>query len=207
MLKKMQYVSLAALLMLGVGCSSSQQFVDDLAQKDADIAAAQEERRAVKADLEACEENLKVANRKIEDLTGQVEVLTAELDNCKGSRFTMTIEADVLFRSGSNVLSSEGKKILSEAAATIKDKYADSYVTIEGHTDTDPIRASGSRWRDNWDLGSGRANAVLRYLVSQGVDESKLATMSYSYNQPVSETDKSKNRRAVIVVNSGWPRF
>jgi flagellar motor protein MotB len=208
MLKKMSYLSVAALLVLGVGCSTAaKKWTSDMEAKDTEIAAVQEERRAVKADLEACEENLKVATRKIEDLNGSIAALTAELDKCKGSRFTMTIEADVLFKPGSNVLSSEGKKILSEAAATIKDKYPDSYITVEGHTDTDPISATKNKWKDNWDLGSGRGNAVLRYLASEGVDETKLASMSYSYHQPVSDSDKSKNRRAVIVVNSGWPRF
>ena len=143
--------------------------------------------------------------REIARLEGQVQRLTDELANCKGAHVEITLLADVLFASGSNVLTARGKEALDDAVDKIKAMGSDKFITIQGHTDTDPIRASN--WKDNWDLGSARSLAVLRYLISKGVSPDRSAAMSFSQYQPVSSTDKSKNRRAVIVIHTGWPRF
>lgn len=181
----------------------------DLAAKDAEISKLQEDLRAAKAREAACAEELKTAKRKIEDLNTQVANLTDELAKCKGSRVEMTLLSDVLFEPGKARLSSGGRKALDDAAAKIKDSYGDKYVTVEGHTDSDPIRSSG--WKDNWDLGSARSLAVLRYLVSKGIDPKKASAETFGQNQPVAGNDtkagKKQNRRAVIVIHTGWPKM
>lgn len=179
------------------------------AEKDAQISKLQEDLRAAKAREAACAEELKTAKRKIDDLNTQVANLTDELAKCKGSRVEMTLLSDVLFEPGKARLSSAGKKALDDAAAKIKDSYGDKYVTVEGHTDSDPIRASS--WKDNWDLGAARSMAVLRYLISKGIDAKKASAETFGQNQPVAGNDtkagKKQNRRAVIVIHTGWPKM
>lgn len=178
----------------------SQDVSDKLAEKDKAAADAQEKARAAETKLAAANSDLAAANRKIEGLNKQVADLTAELANCKGSRVEITLTADVLFNSGSATLSSGGMKALDEAATKIS---KDQFVMVEGHTDTDPIKASS--WKSNWELGAARSLAVLHYLSDKGgVDPAKMGASTYSQYQPVG-SDKAKNRRAVIVLYTGWP--
>lgn len=187
----------------------SKKCADEFAKKDAEIAKLQEELRAAKAREAASAEELKTAQRKIDDLNGQIKNLTDELAKCKGSRIELTLLSDVLFEPGKARLSAAGRKALDDAAEKIQGSYGDKYVTVEGHTDTDPIRRSG--WKDNWDLGAARSQAVLRYLISKGIDPKRSSAETFGQYQPVadngSKDGKKKNRRAVIVIHTGWPRF
>lgn len=184
---------------------AQNEYKAELDAKDQQIAALQTENGQLKTQLQACQADLEAANRRISDLEGTIAQLQDELAKCKGARVEMTLLADLLFEPGSARLSSKGKEALNEAAAKLKETGDDEFIMIEGHTDTQPIKYSANLWKDNWDLGSGRAMSVLRYLVSQGVPEAKLAAATYSQYHPVGE-DMSQNRRAVIVVHTGWPK-
>jgi len=190
-------------------CMDHHDKCKDLADKDAQISKLQEEVRAAKAREQACAEELKTAQRKIEDLTGQIKNLTDELAKCKGSRIELTLLSDVLFEPGKARLTAAGKKALDDAASKIKDSYGDKFVTVEGHTDSDPIRASG--WKDNWELGAARSTAVLRYLIDKGISAKGSSAETFGQYHPVADNDtkagKKQNRRAVIVIHTGWPRF
>lgn len=187
---------------------SEKEYNEELEKRDAEIAKLQEENRGLQSKLQAAEEELKVAKRKIADLQTQVDNLTDELAKCKGSRIELTLLADVLFSPGKARLTDEGRKALDGAIQKIKANHSGSYITVEGHTDSDPIRVSG--WKDNWDLGSARALAVLRYLVDNGIDAGKSSAETFGSNHPVADNatkdGKKQNRRAVIVIHSGWPR-
>lgn len=177
--------------------------------KDASIGKSQEAERAALTKLQACGEDLKTCKRKNDDLAGQVANLTDELAKCKGARMEITLLSDVLFEPGKARLSAEGRKALDDAAAKIGEAYGDKFVTVEGHTDSDPIKTSG--WKDNWDLGAARSMAVLRHLIKKGVEPQKASAATFSEYQPASDNGskegKKKNRRSVIVVHTGWPRF
>ena len=71
---------------------------------------------------------------------------------------------------------------------------------IEGHTDERGTREY------NLALGARRANSVRTFLVGQGVDPSRLRTVSYGKERPVAlcsnESCWSQNRRAVTVVSA-----
>lgn len=76
-------------------------------------------------------------------------------------------------------------------------KYPSKRATIEGHCDERGTRDY------NIALGDRRANAAKNYLVSLGVDASRLTTISYGKERPVAlgstEEAWAKNRRAVTV--------
>ena len=75
---------------------------------------------------------------------------------------------------------------------------AELRIVIEGHADERGTRDY------NLALGARRANAVRDFLISQGVDGSRLQTISYGKERPVSlcseESCWSKNRRAVAMI-------
>ena len=72
-------------------------------------------------------------------------------------------------------------------------------VTIEGHADERGTREY------NIALGERRATAARNFLVSQGIDARRVATISYGKERPAvlgsNEAAWSQNRRAVMQVN------
>lgn len=76
-------------------------------------------------------------------------------------------------------------------------KYPNKKATIEGHTDERGTRDY------NLALGERRANSAKAFLVSLGVDPSRLTTVSYGKERPIdpasNEEAWAKNRRAVTV--------
>lgn len=76
-------------------------------------------------------------------------------------------------------------------------RYPNKRATIEGHADERGTRDY------NLALGERRANAAKNFLVGQGIDASRLNTVSYGKERPVAlgsdEASWAKNRRAVTV--------
>jgi OmpA-OmpF porin, OOP family len=102
----------------------------------------------------------------------------------------------VHFASDSAALTSEAKSILDDALAAINAS-SSSNVSIEGHTDS---RASDSY---NRDLSQRRADAVVDYLVSKGVSDSRLNPVGMGERSPVASNETSEgraqNRRVDII--------
>ena len=76
-------------------------------------------------------------------------------------------------------------------------KYPGKRVTLEGHCDERGTRDY------NLALGDRRANAAKNYLVSLGVDASRITTVTFGKERPIAlgsdEESWAKNRRAVTV--------
>ncbi|MCW4385725.1 flagellar motor protein MotB [Salinibacterium sp. SYSU T00001] len=80
-------------------------------------------------------------------------------------------------------------------------------VSIEGHADGRPAMAP---YPTNWELASGRATAVLRYLVeATGVPATRIGAVGFGSARPlveeVSPEAQATNRRVDIVVLSALP--
>lgn len=102
------------------------------------------------------------------------------------------------------MLRSSGKRALGRITDELNGRYAGLPVRIYGYTDSDPIRRSKKFWKDNLDLSSNRAMAVVRYLISRGVPKENIESIGMGDSNPVasnsSKSGKSKNRRVEIVV-------
>ena len=76
-------------------------------------------------------------------------------------------------------------------------RYPAKKATIEGHCDERGTREY------NLALGERRATAAKNYLVSLGVDASRLTTVSYGKERPIdpasTEAAWAQNRRAVTI--------
>ena len=74
----------------------------------------------------------------------------------------------------------------------------DWILQIEGHTDSLPVK-KGQTYRDNWELSTKRALSVLRYLIKQGIEPSRLSASGYGSFQPIdvnnTKSARMKNRR------------
>lgn len=89
---------------------------------------------------------------------------------------------------------------LNAHAAYLKEN-ASQRLQLSGHTDERGTREY------NLALGERRANAVARYLVSQGVNSSQISVVSYGKEKPAAEGSYeeawSKNRRVELDYVSG----
>jgi peptidoglycan-associated lipoprotein len=87
--------------------------------------------------------------------------------------------------------------VLKENSALLK-KYPGMRFQIEGHCDE---RGTGEY---NLALGERRANSVKKYLVSLGIEPSRISTISYGEERPFdpghNEEAWAKNRRAHFIV-------
>ncbi len=114
----------------------------------------------------------------------------------------LTFLSEVLFDSGKAVVRPEAERSLEKVASVVREKAADREVGVEGHTDNEPIKASG--WKSNWELSTGRATSVLHILEDHGVDPHKMVATGYGEYRPVESNDTSEgrqqNRRVEIVI-------
>ena len=105
----------------------------------------------------------------------------------------------VFFAFDSSTLSSEAQAALDTQVAWLK-KHDDVNVIVQGHCDDRGTREY------NLALGERRANAVKQYLVSQGIEESRISTISYGKERPAvlgnNEAAWAQNRRAITVVSA-----
>ncbi|HEX3007452.1 MAG TPA: OmpA family protein [Bacteroidales bacterium] len=87
-----------------------------------------------------------------------------------------------------------------EELATILNKYPDTDVLIEGHTD--------DKGSDDYNLklSEKRADAVSDYLRNKNIPASRLRTVGYGEKQPVASNDteqgRSQNRRVTFVITA-----
>lgn len=71
-------------------------------------------------------------------------------------------------------------------------------IQVEGHTDDLPFRRAVYP-RDNWELSTARATAVMRFLTrgARPLEEQRMSVNGYAQNRPVSGR-RSRNRRIEI---------
>jgi chemotaxis protein MotB len=100
------------------------------------------------------------------------------------------INSEILFGSGEAQLSLGGLEVLQRLAHTLKD--SPHTVTIEGHTDSIPIRSA--RFPSNWELSSARAGSVVRYLEANGIASQRLRAIGYADTRPLANNNTAANR-------------
>src|SRR5690606_21158521 len=101
----------------------------------------------------------------------------------------------VFFNTGSAEIKKESYDELDKIATILK-KHPQVRALVEGHTDN----TGGDDL--NMRLSKERAKAVKDYLVSKGVEESRLKSEGYGPTRPIASNDteagRAKNRRVVI---------
>jgi chemotaxis protein MotB len=144
---------------------------------------------------------LEEVKRKIEEEAAQAGFkgkITATV-NERGLAIKILTDG-VLFAPGSDVLKPEGARVLAPIASALIE--IQNRVTIDGHTDSDPIRTA---WNpDNRYLSTHRALSVETYMMSRGVPDPRMTPNGYGDTQPAAPNDtaanKQQNRRVEMLV-------
>lgn len=113
----------------------------------------------------------------------------------------VNIQESILFGSGSAIIADSGKGTLNDLGDLIKQ--FENEVVVEGYTDNVPM--NNANFSSNWELSTGRALSVLRYLSEvRNIDPTRLSAKGYGEYHPIvpndSEENKAKNRRVNIVL-------
>jgi len=123
----------------------------------------------------------------------QAAEMEKEIENAKiervGEGIDITFDSGLLFDVNKATLKPQTKTNLNKLAEILQ-KYAETNVLIEGHTD-----ATGSE-EYNLELSKRRAQAVANYLAGLNVNPSRFTTMWYGESQPVATNDTSEGRQA-----------
>jgi len=162
------------------------------------------------AALQAKQNEISQLEQRIQDLEAQLQKQPATsgadptiagvettYDRARGE-MTVNLPGDVLFASGSAQLKGASRATLDKVVAALRRQYAGKRIRVEGHTDSDRIRASSDRWIDNLDLSLNRAAAVTRYLAEKGVNPAQIATVGWGDAKP--KRTKAASRRVEIIV-------
>lgn len=103
------------------------------------------------------------------------------VESCAPNMETITVSAEELFGFDRAKLKSAGEIQLNDVAAKINSNPEIALVMVIGHTDRIGSAAYNQR------LSERRANMVAQYLVSQGVDPSRLQALGRGETEPVVE--------------------
>jgi chemotaxis protein MotB len=148
---------------MGVKLSSEGSEKEKLTQDMAQMKAALAEYQARAETLERIKARFEALRKKLQKLT------ELGLDvKIRNNRMVISLPGDVLFGSGSDVLSPEGNKILLQVADVIAQDSAlrDRTYQVAGHTDDQPLKRAADTFHDNWGLSLMRARQVLVFLVA-----------------------------------------
>jgi outer membrane protein OmpA-like peptidoglycan-associated protein len=105
-----------------------------------------------------------------------------------GEGIKITFDSGIMFDVGKAMLRQASQDNLTKLA-TILNKYEDTNILLEGHTD-----ATGSE-EYNLELSRLRAQAVSNYLASAGVNATRFTIMGYGESQPVASNDTEEGRQ------------
>lgn len=147
-------------------------------------------------------EALQSQNQELQSQNQQLQTQVSTLQQ----QATFIETGDLLFASGSYQLSAAGKSELASNIAPKLVSLRNAKVVVYGYTDDTPIgpqlRRNGIP--DNMTLSSRRADAVVAFLVSQGVNPSILSAKGFGETHPVAPNNtpdnRAQNRRIVITM-------
>lgn len=200
--------------------SENEALLQGMSRTREELQAQEDSLVALSADLDARRRELAARSARVEEL----EALLAARDAAatalrnrvanallgfkdrgltveqRDGKVYVSLEAKLLFPSGSTAINPDGRQALLDLAHVIAGQ-TELEVIVEGHTDTDQIRSTGSIPRNNWELSVLRSTAVVELMTADGgVDPTMLTASGRSEYHPVDPDDKARNRRIEIVL-------
>ena len=114
-----------------------------------------------------------------------------------GEGIKITFSSGIMFDVDRAVLKDQYKGEISELA-TILNKYEDTNILLEGHTDS-----TGTE-EYNLELSKKRSQSVANYLATRNVNPTRFTKMGYGESQPIASNETSQgraqNRRAEVAI-------
>ncbi|WP_011582501.1 MULTISPECIES: peptidoglycan -binding protein [Chelativorans] len=143
-------------------------------------------------------------NRYRSDFFGRLREILSDREDIRivGDRFVF--QSEVLFASGATEINPNGQEEMRKLAGAILELQREIppeinwVLRVDGHTDNIPLSGTG-RFRDNWELSTARAVAVVKFLIESGVPAERLVAAGFGEFQPLDPENtteaRSRNRR------------
>ncbi len=150
--------------------------------------------------------------KKLEDETKEI-ISQAGLDKnvqiiARDSEIELRFQGTLHFTSGTANLTKDSSFVLNKLIDSIKRTIKADGVTVEGHTDDEPIFSS--IYPSNWELSAARASSVVREFEKYGFDPSKLTAKGFGSSRPLLPNRDSTgnalpdnqeiNRRVIVTI-------
>lgn len=169
---------------------------NELRDRNSQLEAALQDANGRAASLEEENRRLAAGGGAKGGATGFENISGVSAQRGARGEIVLTVAGDVLFDSGQATLKSSAKRSLDQVASVIRSRYGSNQISIDGYTDTDPIRKS--KWGTNERLSAERALAVEDYLASKGISKDQMAAVAYGPANP--RKSKQESRRVEIVI-------
>jgi len=136
----------------------------------------------------------------------QIAADKAQISRLQGA-IKYTVNSDQLFAPGSWQMSAAGKQIIAKMASQLAPTQQNKLV-VNGYTDNAPIGPGLMQQgvTSNQVLSQKRAEAVMQYLISQGVKPDMVTAHGFGDANPVGSNDtaqgRAQNRRVEITLAS-----
>ncbi|WP_138496186.1 flagellar motor protein MotB [Paenibacillus pinistramenti] len=178
--------------------SSTPSPSTDEGQTDASQAPLTDRELAFRKQEEQLANLIKVIQQYVDTNHLQQQIFVAD----KPQGIAITLSDQFLFDAGKAELKPGSQETLKQLG-TLFSKL-DTIISIEGHTDNQPIVHS-SDYKDNWELSGARALSVLRYFIdTMHLNADIFQYAGYGDTHPAAdnstEAGRQKNRRVEIIV-------
>jgi len=118
----------------------------------------------------------------------------------KNGKIYVSLEARLLFSSGSTLVEKDGEKALVDLAKVLETE-RELEIIVEGHTDADKL-ISKKHPKNNWELSVLRSTAVIDIMLNNSnINPSQLMAAGRSEFIPIDIENKAKNRRIEIIIS------
>ncbi len=200
-------ISLAAITLL-VGCSSAKK-TDTVNNMEATLARVEQENSDVQKMIEGYKTDIQSSKETISSLESDINAIDAFINpetvfdkdgviiKQERDSLTLIMPTDVVFDFNKASIKKEFKPMLDTVAEALN-IYTSLEVKIDGHTD------NVGEYNYNMSLSKKRAESAKKYLVSKGVDNSRVATEGFSFSKPVAsnatQEGRDKNRRIEVIL-------
>ena len=173
-----------------------QQAEQQLRQKESNLEQAQQQLNQAQNQISQQRRALTEAEQRAAAAIASLERIASIKQDPRGT--IITLSGQVLFATGKSELLPVARQRLNEVAEALKSQDVKKKIIVEGHTD-----AVGSD-ESNQRLSQQRAEAVRRYLISQGVSAERLQAVGKGEKEPVADDTspegRANNRRVEIIV-------
>jgi chemotaxis protein MotB len=137
-----------------------------------------------------------------QQLQQQVAADQAQISRLQGA-IKYTVNSDLLFASGSWKMRPQGEQIIANLAKKLAPTQQ-NHLIVSGYTDNAPIGPALKQQgvSSNQELSEKRADAVMQFLISQGVRPDLVSAHGFGEENPVAPNDtpqgRAQNRRVEL---------
>jgi chemotaxis protein MotB len=141
--------------------------------------------------LQSQNEQLQAQNQQLHQ---QVAASQQEVSRLQGA-IKYTVNSDLLFAPGSWQMRPQGQRVIANLAKKLAPTQQ-NHLTVSGYTDNAPIGEALQREgvTSNQELSQKRADAVMQYLISQGVKPDLVSAQGFGDASPVASNDTAQGR-------------